>query len=86
MLIDAFVLARSVNDVQSAVERIFPLVYEFRKPRTPADEELLRAKRARQQGLAPYPAPPAPPVAPAPAPHLLTLSDDEAESGRRAWQ
>lgn len=33
-------------DVQSAVERIFPLVYEFRKMRTPEDEELFRQKRA----------------------------------------
>ncbi|XP_038209894.1 TATA box-binding protein-like 1 [Zerene cesonia] len=40
------ITARSVSDVQSAVERIFPLVYEFRKPRTAADEELLRQKRA----------------------------------------
>lgn len=38
--------ARSVCDVQSAVERIFPLVYEFRKMRTPEDEELFRQKRA----------------------------------------
>lgn len=42
--------ARSVNDVQSAVERIFPLVYEFRKPRTAADEEALRQKRAARGG------------------------------------
>ncbi|CAF4786084.1 unnamed protein product [Pieris macdunnoughi] len=40
------ITARSVNDVQSAVERIFPLVYEFRKPRSAADEEALRQKRA----------------------------------------
>lgn len=87
MLMYVCVPARSVNDVQSAVERIFPLVYEFRKPRTAADEELLRAKRARQ-GLGPAaaPPPPPPPVLPAPAPHLLTLSDDEGEAGVRAWQ
>ncbi|VVC88966.1 unnamed protein product, partial [Leptidea sinapis] len=30
------ITARSVSDVQSAVERIFPLVYEFRKPRSAA--------------------------------------------------
>ncbi|KAI8428199.1 hypothetical protein MSG28_002433 [Choristoneura fumiferana] len=40
------ITARSVCDVQSAVERIFPLVYEFRKMRTPEDEELFRQKRA----------------------------------------
>lgn len=78
-----FVPARSVNDVQSAVERIFPLVYEFRKPRSAADEEMLRAKRARQLGSASAPAP-APPAPPARAPPLLTLSDDEADAG--AWQ
>ncbi|XP_063376401.1 TATA box-binding protein-like 1 [Cydia fagiglandana] len=39
------ITARSVGDVQSAVERIFPLVYEFRKMRTPEDEEQLRARR-----------------------------------------
>ncbi|KAJ0182060.1 hypothetical protein K1T71_002782 [Dendrolimus kikuchii] len=44
------ITARSVSDVQSAVERIFPLVYEFRKPLTPADEELLRLKRASRGG------------------------------------
>ncbi|CAH0726018.1 unnamed protein product, partial [Brenthis ino] len=43
------ITARSVNDVQSAVERIFPLVYEFRKPRTAADEELLRQRRAARR-------------------------------------
>lgn len=72
--------ARSVADVQSAVERIFPLVYEFRKPRSPADEEALRAKRAAR-------GPPAPAPPPAPANHaarLLTLSDDDADAD--AWE
>lgn len=41
------ITARSVSDVQSAVERIFPLVYEFRKPRSAADEELARRRAAR---------------------------------------
>ncbi|XP_047041886.1 TATA box-binding protein-like 1 isoform X1 [Helicoverpa zea] len=71
------ITARSVSDVQSAVERIFPLVYEFRKPLTPADEELLRQKRAARAGVA----------APAPPPddermHLVTLSDDDND----AWE
>lgn len=67
-----------MNDVQSAVERIFPLVYEFRKPRTPADEELLRQRRAARQPPAAVPPPPRPddPM------HLVTLSDDDAE----AWE
>ncbi|XP_052747266.1 TATA box-binding protein-like 1 isoform X2 [Bicyclus anynana] len=61
------ITARSVSDVQSAVERIFPLVYEFRKPRTTADDELLRQKRA--------------PAAPADDPmHLVTLSDDDKDA------
>ncbi|XP_053602630.1 TATA box-binding protein-like 1 isoform X2 [Plodia interpunctella] len=79
------ITARSVNDVQSAVERIFPLVYEFRKPRTAADEELLRQKRAARA--------PAPPAAPPAAPRrarlddndpmrLVTLSDDDND----AWE
>ncbi|CAG9098039.1 unnamed protein product [Plutella xylostella] len=75
------ITARSVSDVQSAVERIFPLVYEFRKPRSAADEEALRARRG-----APAPAPPpAAPAAPAPAPdpmRLVTLSDDDND----AWE
>lgn len=41
--------ARSVGDVQTAIERIFPLVYEFRKERTPADEEIWQAKRAKRK-------------------------------------
>ncbi|CAH2988950.1 unnamed protein product [Chilo suppressalis] len=94
------ITARSVNDVQSAVERIFPLVYEFRKPRTAADEELLRQKRAARAGHGPthgpahpypHPAPaPAPhphPAAPAPDPlHLVTLSDDDADHDADAWE
>lgn len=71
------ITARSVSDVQSAVERIFPLVYEFRKPLTPADEELLRQKRAARSGV-PAPAPP-PDDDPM---HLVTLSDDDNE----AWE
>ena len=76
---ECLLAARSVSDVQSAVERIFPLVYEFRKPLTPADEELLRQKRAARAGV------PAP--APAPPPddarmHLVTLSDDDND----AWE
>lgn len=78
--------ARSVSDVQSAVERIFPLVYEFRKLRTPADEELLRQRRARHAPPAPaHPAPPATDL------RLVTLSDDEenaphARGQADAWE
>ncbi|CAH0602918.1 unnamed protein product [Chrysodeixis includens] len=71
------ITARSVSDVQSAVERIFPLVYEYRKPLTAADEELLRQKRAARAG-APAPAPP-PDDDPM---HLVTLSDDDKD----AWE
>lgn len=71
--------ARSVNDVQSAVERIFPLVYEFRKPRTAADEELLRQKRAGRGAASAAPVPPPPPGDPM---HLVTLSDDDND----AWE
>uniref|UniRef100_A0A6M2DJB2 TATA box-binding protein-like 1 n=1 Tax=Xenopsylla cheopis TaxID=163159 RepID=A0A6M2DJB2_XENCH len=39
------VTARSVQDVQHAIEHIFPLVYEFRKLRTPVDQEIWEAKR-----------------------------------------
>lgn len=39
------ILARSVQDVQHAIEHIFPLVYEFRKLRTPVDQEIWEAKR-----------------------------------------
>ncbi|KAJ2953857.1 hypothetical protein O0L34_g1487 [Tuta absoluta] len=70
------ITARSVSDVQSAVERIFPLVYEFRKARSPQDEEALRSRRAAR-------APPAQPPPPAPdAMHLVTMSDDDTD----AWE
>lgn len=39
--------APSVSHVQQAIEHIFPLVYEFRKKRTPAEEEK-RAKHLEQ--------------------------------------
>lgn len=39
-------------DVQSAIEIIFPLVYEFRKERTPEDlSQLQAAKRRRISNL-----------------------------------
>ncbi|XP_047545139.1 TATA box-binding protein-like 1 isoform X1 [Vanessa atalanta] len=88
------ITARSVNDVQSAVERIFPLVYEFRKPRTAADEELLRQRRAARR---PAPSAPAPREVPRETPeapparvptdpmHLVTLSDDE-DADADAWE
>ncbi|XP_032530080.2 TATA box-binding protein-like 1 [Danaus plexippus] len=77
------ITARSVSDVQSAVERIFPLVYEFRKPHSPADEEKLRQRRAaRSRGAGPPPAEERPLEQAAPQTddpmHLVTLSDDDA--------
>ncbi|CAH2104426.1 unnamed protein product [Euphydryas editha] len=76
------ITARSVSDVQSAVERIFPLVYEFRKPRTAADEEQLRARRAARR-----PAPSAPVRAAPPAGdmHLVMVSDDD-DADAEAWE
>lgn len=35
--IEWFLAARSVAHVQAAIEHIFPLVYEFKKPRAPKD-------------------------------------------------
>lgn len=79
------ITARSVNDVQSAVERIFPLVYEFRKPRTAADEELLRQKRAARAPAASAAAAAVEPARPPDDPmHLVTLSDDDADHD--AWE
>lgn len=72
------ITARSVNDVQSAVEHIFPLVYEFRKPRSAADEEALRARRAARNAA---PRPAHVPIAADPL-HLVTVSDDDSDS----WQ
>lgn len=46
-------LASSVADVQTAIEHIFPLVYEFRKERSPEDEEIYRnAKRRKMEYVA----------------------------------
>lgn len=33
----SFILARSVANVQAAIEHIYPLVYEFKKPRIPKE-------------------------------------------------
>ncbi|XP_039958772.1 negative elongation factor A [Bactrocera tryoni] len=41
------VTAASVANVQAAIEHIFPLVYEFRKKRSPEELEQLRIKQAR---------------------------------------
>ncbi|XP_055845142.1 uncharacterized protein LOC129911377 isoform X2 [Episyrphus balteatus] len=43
------VTAASVANVQAAIEHIFPLVYEFRKKRTPEELEILRLKQQQQQ-------------------------------------
>jgi transcription initiation factor TFIID TATA-box-binding protein len=42
--------APSVADVQAAIEYIFPLVYEFRKERTPEEIAQLALKKQRQMG------------------------------------
>lgn len=39
--------AASVANVQAAIEHIFPLVYEFRKKRSPEELEQLRIKQQR---------------------------------------
>lgn len=39
------ILARNVADVQRAIEKIFPLVYEFKKPRNPAEKDVQEEKR-----------------------------------------
>jgi transcription initiation factor TFIID TATA-box-binding protein len=44
------VTAPSVADVQAAIEYIFPLVYEFRKERTPEEIAQLALKKQRQMG------------------------------------
>lgn len=38
-------LAHSVADVQTAIEYIFPLVYEFRKVKTPEDMPAAKKRR-----------------------------------------
>jgi hypothetical protein len=40
-----YILARNVADVQRAIEKIFPLVYEFKKPRNPAEKEVQEEKK-----------------------------------------
>ncbi|EFA04368.2 TATA box-binding protein-like 1 [Tribolium castaneum] len=47
------VTAPSVADVQAAIEYIFPLVYEFRKERTPEEAALLALKKSRQMTRSP---------------------------------
>ncbi|XP_030025111.2 TATA box-binding protein-like 1 [Manduca sexta] len=91
------ITARSVSDVQSAVERIFPLVFEFRKPRSAADEEALRQKRAARGGgggggggAARAPCAPAAPAADVDmerhdSMHLVTLSYEE-EADADEWE
>ncbi|KAI4464324.1 tata-box binding protein [Holotrichia oblita] len=47
------VTAPSVTDVQAAIEYIFPLVYEFRKERSPEDIQALK-KRRMSNGVEEY--------------------------------
>lgn len=42
------VTASNVADVQTAIEYIYPLVYEFRKERTAEDEEMYRKSKRRK--------------------------------------
>lgn len=52
MIAICFFSAPSVNDVQQAIEHIYPLVYEFRKERTKEDEILLEQKQGRKRKIA----------------------------------
>ncbi|KAH8261723.1 hypothetical protein KR044_009716 [Drosophila immigrans] len=44
------VTAASVNDVESAIQHIYPLVHEFRKQRSPEELQHLRQKQRAQNG------------------------------------
>ncbi|KAH8387627.1 hypothetical protein KR093_008309 [Drosophila rubida] len=44
------VTAASVNDVESAIQHIYPLVHEFRKQRSPEELQHLRQKQRAQSG------------------------------------
>ncbi|KAH8273376.1 hypothetical protein KR018_002041 [Drosophila ironensis] len=44
------VTAASVNDVESAIQHIYPLVFEFRKQRSAEELQHMRAKQQRNQG------------------------------------
>ncbi|XP_057327740.1 TATA box-binding protein-like 1 [Microplitis mediator] len=43
------ITAPSVDAVQTAIEQIFPLVYEFRKKRSPEEEAALKAKKSKNE-------------------------------------
>ncbi|XP_022218125.2 uncharacterized protein LOC111071217 [Drosophila obscura] len=45
------VTAASVNDVESAIQHIYPLVHEFRKQRSPEELQHLRAKQNKNAGI-----------------------------------
>ncbi|XP_037937455.1 putative GPI-anchored protein pfl2 [Teleopsis dalmanni] len=45
------VTAASVANVQAAIEHIYPLVHEFRKKRSPEEQEQLRLKQMNQRSL-----------------------------------
>lgn len=45
-----FFAAPSVNNVQNAIEHIYPLVQEFSKVRTPEEMEEFRRNRAKRAG------------------------------------
>ncbi|XP_026847063.1 uncharacterized protein LOC6597721 [Drosophila persimilis] len=50
------VTAASVNDVESAIQHIYPLVHEFRKQRSPEELQHLRAKQNKNAGITGTPA------------------------------
>jgi len=50
IIVVCYVIAPNVAAVQAAIEHIYPLVYEFRKERTPEDEFALTMKK-RKLGL-----------------------------------
>ncbi|SPP84892.1 uncharacterized protein LOC117587117 isoform X1 [Drosophila guanche] len=45
------VTAASVNDVEAAIQQIYPLVHEFRKQRSPEELQHLRAKQNKNAGI-----------------------------------
>ncbi|XP_046745672.1 TATA box-binding protein-like 1 [Diprion similis] len=81
------VTAPSVAAVQAAIEHIFPLVYEFRKERTPEDQLALQIKKRglagnKRSGNCPGAFPPE--VVPVPDDDAM-VSDDEGDASDASW-
>lgn len=70
--------------MQTAIERIFPLVYEFRKERTAEDEINWQAKRAKRAANVDIPTPKKHQGDPM---DLVTLSDDDRNvDSDQSWE